>query len=168
MRIRKLLAEKFVSVQFLLPIASFDVQTQTDIKYLTELLETTWDMPTYNCDMDYTNLTMKNWLACHWSPKGDWCSKFGPSKASQWDSFSWRHGTTWKRLFSLSTHRTSGCCCPWSDWLLWCRDFNGTRKLRSQWDLWKLLVCTKRWWYQSPLWPCCFYLCEHTKCERTV
>ena len=55
-----LLAEKFVNVQFLLPFPAFGIQIQTDIKELTTLLETMWDRPTYKCDLDYTNLTMKN------------------------------------------------------------------------------------------------------------
>ena len=47
-------------MQFLLPLLAFDLQIQPDIKEMTKLLETMWDMPTYNCDLDYTNVTMKN------------------------------------------------------------------------------------------------------------
>ena len=53
-----LLAEKFVNVQFLLPFPMLDVQIQKDLTHLTTVLDTLWKMPTYNCNLNFTNLEM--------------------------------------------------------------------------------------------------------------
>ena len=61
-----LLAEKFVNIQFLLPFPQFDVQIQKELTHLTSVLETLWKMPSYNCNLKFTNLSMEgfnvDWL----------------------------------------------------------------------------------------------------------
>ena len=58
-----LLAEKFINVQFLLP---FDVQLQDKLTHLTPTLADMWNLPTFVCDLNYTNVNMTgfnvNWL----------------------------------------------------------------------------------------------------------
>ena len=63
---RILLAEKFVNIQFLLPFPQFNVQFQKELTHLTSVLETLWKMPSYNCNLKFTNLSMEgfnvDWL----------------------------------------------------------------------------------------------------------
>ena len=44
----------------------FDVQIQKDLTHLTTVLDTLWKMPTYNCNLNFTNLEMRgfnvDWL----------------------------------------------------------------------------------------------------------
>ena len=47
-----LLAEKFVNAQLFLPFPMFDVHIQKDLTHLTSVLDTLWQMPTYNCNLN--------------------------------------------------------------------------------------------------------------------
>ena len=53
-----LLAEKFVTIQLLSPFPQFNVQIQKDLNHFRSVLKTLWQMPTYNCNGDFTNLSM--------------------------------------------------------------------------------------------------------------
>ena len=61
-----LLAEKFINVQFLLPFPMFDAQLQDKLTHLTSTLADMWNLPTFFCDLNYTNVNMTgfnvNWL----------------------------------------------------------------------------------------------------------
>ena len=61
-----LLAEKFINVQFLLPFPKLDIYIKEDIATLTSVLDQLWELPTYNCYLNFTNLTMEgfnvDWL----------------------------------------------------------------------------------------------------------
>ena len=61
-----LLAEKFINIQFLLPFPQLDIHIQQELTTLTSVLDKMWEMPTYNCYLNFTNLTMEgfnvNWL----------------------------------------------------------------------------------------------------------
>ena len=61
-----LLAETFVNIELLLPFPQFDVQIQKELTHLTSVLEILWKMPSYNCNLKITNLSMEgfnvDWL----------------------------------------------------------------------------------------------------------
>ena len=61
-----LMAEKFINVQFLLPFPQFSVSLKSDLARILTALHSMWDMPTYNCYLNFTNTSTKgfdiNWL----------------------------------------------------------------------------------------------------------
>ena len=61
-----LIAEKFINEQFLLPYPKFSVAIKTELEHLLHVLQSMWDMPTYNCYLNFTNISMNgfdvNWL----------------------------------------------------------------------------------------------------------
>ena len=50
-----LLAEKFVTAQFLVPYPKFDIQLTESLDRMTTDLENIWRMPTYRCYLNFTN-----------------------------------------------------------------------------------------------------------------
>ena len=61
-----LLAEKFINVEFLLPFPQFAVSIKSDLAHLLTILDSMWDMPIFNCYLNFTNTSMQgfdvNWL----------------------------------------------------------------------------------------------------------
>ena len=61
-----LLAENFINIQFLLPFPQLDIHIQQELTTLTSVLDKMWEMLTYKCYINFTNLTMEgfnvNWL----------------------------------------------------------------------------------------------------------
>ena len=63
---KMMLAEKFINVEFLLPFPQFAVSIKSDLAHLLTILDSMWDMPTFNCYLNFTNTSMQgfdvNWL----------------------------------------------------------------------------------------------------------
>ena len=61
-----LVAEKFINVEFLLPFPKFAVYIKSDLEHILSVLATMWDMPTFNCYLNFTNVSLEgfhvNWL----------------------------------------------------------------------------------------------------------
>ena len=61
-----LVAEKFMNIQFLLPFPQFDAHIKDELKNITNELQSMWELPTYFCYLNFTNLTMEhfqvNWI----------------------------------------------------------------------------------------------------------
>ena len=55
---KSLMAEKFTNVQFLLPFPKFSVSLKSELALL-DALHVMWNMPTYNCYLNFTNMCTK-------------------------------------------------------------------------------------------------------------
>ena len=57
---------KFNSVEYLLPFPQFAVSIKPDLKHLLTILDSMWEMPTFNCCLNFTNTSLQgfdvNWL----------------------------------------------------------------------------------------------------------
>ena len=60
-----LMAEKFINVQFLLPCPKFSVSPKSELALLLDALHVMWNMPTYNCYLNFTNMSTKG-FDLHW------------------------------------------------------------------------------------------------------
>ena len=59
------MAENLINIQFLLPFPKFSVSLKSELALLLDALHVMWDMPTYNCYLNFTNMSTKG-FDFHW------------------------------------------------------------------------------------------------------